>query len=134
VATFTIGKAAKAAGVTPRAVRLYESKGLVASPERTQSGYRLFTDDDIEALAFIRRGRSLGLSLDAIAEIMEISQRDAPCCDRTKALLAERLVEIDAAIADLRRLRETVATAQELDVDQATGVRCAVIEHAADPN
>ena len=68
--SYTIGEAAKTAGVTRRAVRLYESKGLLPVPDRTGSGYRLFTDDDIAILAFIRRGRSLGLSLDAIAEIL----------------------------------------------------------------
>ncbi len=129
--TFTIGQAAKESGTTPRAVRLYESRGLVASAERTTSGYRVFTDDDVEALTFIRRARSLGLSLDAIAEIMEISQRGIPCCDRTRALLADRLTEIDAAITDLELLRQTVVAAQELEVDQTTGARCAVIEQAA---
>ncbi len=134
MATFTIGQAAKKSGTTPRAVRLYESRGLVASAERTESGYRLFTDDDVAALSFIRRARSLGLSLDAIAEIMEISQRGIPCCDRTKALLADRLTEIDAAITDLQLLRQTVVGAQDLEVDQTTGARCAVIEQAPHSN
>ncbi|MGI9051088.1 MAG: MerR family DNA-binding protein [Ilumatobacteraceae bacterium] len=88
--------------MTPRAVRHYESKGVVPAPARTESGYRLFTDEDIAVLAFIRQGRSLGLSLDAMAEIIEISERGAPC-DRTDALLAQRVSEIDAAVADLQR-------------------------------
>lgn len=134
MAPFTIGQAAKKSGTTPRAVRLYESRGLVASAERTESGYRLFTDDDVEALTFVRLARSLGLSLDAIAEIMEISQRGVACCDRTKALLADRLTEIDAAITDLRLLRQNVVAAQDLEVDQRTGARCAVIEQASQPN
>lgn len=133
MASYTIGAAARAAGVTRRAVRLYESKGLLPAPERTKSGYRLFTNDDIEVLAFIKQGRSLGLSLDAITEIIEISERGAPC-DRTQALLAQRLTEIDAAIADLRRLRATVAGARRAKVDHATGARCAVIEQAATSN
>jgi len=111
VTSYTIGEAAKAAGVTPRAVRLYESKGLVPASVRTESGYRLFTDDDIAVFAFIRQGRSLGLSLDAIAEIIEISERGAPC-DRTDALLAQRVSEIDAVVADLERLRDTITAAR----------------------
>lgn len=126
----TIGDAAKAAGVTPRAVRFYEAKGLISSPERTGSGYRLFTDEDIDTLTFIRRGRSLGLTLDAIAEIIEISENGAPCCDRTNALLAQRLDEIDAAIGDLQRLRDTITRAQRVRVGQAPGSRCVVIEQA----
>lgn len=133
VTSYTIGEAATAAGVTPRAIRLYESKGLVAAPVRTESGYRLFTDDDIEVFAFIRQGRSLGLSLDAIAEIVEASKLGAPC-DRTAVLLAQRLSEIDAAIADLRRLRTTIRHAQRANVDQSSGARCAVIEQVGNSN
>ncbi len=131
--SYTIGQAAKTAGVTRRAVRLYESKGLLPVPDRTGSGYRLFTDDDIAILAFIRRGRSLGLSLDAIAEIIQISERCAPC-ERTDALLAQRLTEIDAAIADLHRLRETINDARRVKVDQSAGTRCAVIEQVTESN
>ena len=131
--SYTIGEAAKTAGVTRRAVRLYESKGLLPVPDRTGSGYRLFTDDDIAILAFIRRGRSLGLSLDAIAEIIQISERCAPC-ERTDALLVQRLTEIDAAIADLHRLRETINDARRVKVDQSAGTRCAVIERVTESN
>ncbi|CAN5206913.1 Cu(I)-responsive transcriptional regulator [soil metagenome] len=130
MSTYTIGDAARAAGVTPRAIRLWESRGLMPESDRTDSGYRVFTDADVEVLEFIRRGRGLGLSLDAIAEIMDIAASGEPCCDRTQSLLAQRVAEIDAAIADLRRLRETVVVAQRAEVDQRAGARCAVIEAA----
>lgn len=131
--TYTIGQAASAAGVTARAIRLYEARGLVGSAERTHSGYRLFTDDDISTLAFIRQGRSLGLSLDAIAEIIEISNRQSPC-ERTYVLLAQRLAEVDTAIADLQRLRTTIHNAQQRSLAGTNAIRCGVIEHAAKSN
>ncbi len=131
--SYTIGEAAKAAGVTARAVRFYESRGLVPTPDRSASGYRLFTDDDVDVLTFIRRGRSLGLSLDAIAEVLRISENGAPC-DRTKALLAQRLAEIDATITDLKRLRKAILSAQNGRDRRRTGSRCAVIEQALDSN
>lgn len=130
MAVHTIGEAARAAGVTTRAVRLYESRGLLAPAVRTDAGYRLFSDADVEVLAFIRRGRSLGLSLDAIAEIIAASDDGSPCCDRTQALLAQRLDEIDQAIADLQRLRAAVANAQQVKAEQRDGSRCVVIENA----
>ena len=126
---YTIGEAAKAAGVTPRAVRLYESKGLVANVGRTAGGYRVFTDEDVEVLAFVRRSRSLGLSLDAIAEIIEISETGAPC-DHTRVLLAQRVAEIDATITDLQRLRESIVRAQSVTCGERAAARCAVIEEA----
>ncbi len=131
MASYRVGAAAKAAGITSRAVRLYESKGLVPSADRTPAGYRLFTDEDIEVLTFIRRGRSLGLSLDAIAEIIAISDDGAPC-DRTRALLTQRVEEIDAAIADLQRLRQVITRAQHVKVDAPAGSRCVLIDQVAD--
>lgn len=125
--TYTVGEAAKAAGVTARAVRLYEAKGLVSELRRSMSGYRLFNDEDVETLAFVRRARSLGLSLDAIAEIIDISRNGAPC-ERTRALLDQRLAEIDATMADLLRLREAITAAQAIEC--GVGTRCAVIEGA----
>lgn len=127
---FTIGQAAQAAGVTARAVRLYESRGLIAAPSRTEAGYRLFTDEDVDTLTFIRDARTLGLPLGAISEIMELAKSASPC-ERTCALLDERISEIDAAIADLRRLRRSITDAQRAAAATPSGAtRCAVIERA----
>ena len=132
MAGHTIGQAAKAAGVTPRAIRLYESRGLLRSPQRTAAGYRMLTDDDVDVLAFIRRGRRLGLSLDAIAEIMKMADNGEPCCDRTQALLAQRLAEVDTALAELQRLRATIAQAQRVQKGQRAGSRCIVVDAIAE--
>ena len=131
--SYRIGEAAKAAGVTARAVRLYESKGLLPASGRSPSGYRLLTHEAVETLSFIRRARNLGLSLDAIAEISAIAENGAPC-ERTRALLAQRVAEIDAVIADLQRLRTTITGAQRASVDQSLSSRCAVIEQAPEPS
>lgn len=129
---YTVGEAARAAGVSTRAIRHYEERGLLPQVARSPSGYRLFSDEAVEVLAFIRRGRTLGLSLDAIAEIMLIAEKGAPC-ERTRALLAERLAEIDRTIADLRSLRETITTAATIAVDQTAATRCAIIESVRTP-
>lgn len=127
---FTIGQAAKAAGVTARAVRLYESRGLIPAPDRTATGYRLFTDEDVETLTFIRGARTLGLPLDAIGEVIELAKSGSPC-ERTCALLDQRLAEIDAAIVDLQRLRRSITNAQRAATSgTASAARCAVIELA----
>ena len=127
---YTIGQAACAAGVTARAVRLYESLGLIATPSRTEAGYRMFTDEDVDALTFIRSARTLGLPLDAIGEILELSKSASPC-GLTRALLDDRVSEIDAAIADLQRLRRAITTAQRAAVaSPSTATRCAMIERA----
>jgi MerR family copper efflux transcriptional regulator len=104
-ATMTIGQAAKAAGVTTKAVRLYEAKGLLPPAERSPAGYRLYACSDVEMLTFIRRARTLGLHLDGIRAILAFRSNGNPPCPTVRAMLEERITEIDQTILDLRALR-----------------------------
>ena len=126
--SYSIGEVASAAGVTARAVRLYESKGLLPPAERSRAGYRVFGDAHVEILAFIRQARGLGLSLEAISEILRLAESEVPC-GRTNALLDQRLDEIDRAIADLTHLRAKITAAKQAPA-RTDAVRCRVIEHA----
>lgn len=81
----------------------------------------------MELLAFIRQARSLGLSLESITEIAGLAERGAMPCERTDALLTQRLTEIDDAIADLQHLRHAITRARERPRARS-GIRCAVIE------
>jgi MerR family copper efflux transcriptional regulator len=92
----TIGQAAKAAGVTRKAVRVYEAKGLLTASERTTSGYRLYGARDVELLTFIRRARTLGLHLDDIREVLTIRNGGIPPCATVRDLLDDRIAELDA--------------------------------------
>ncbi len=67
---FTVGQVARAAGVSTKAVRLYEARGLLPVAARTAAGYRVFQESDVDTVRFIRRVRSLGLGLDAAADIL----------------------------------------------------------------
>ncbi|WP_435107372.1 MerR family transcriptional regulator [Nocardiopsis synnemataformans] len=66
IVEMTVGAAAKAAGVSAKAVRLWESKHLLPPAQRTEAGYRLFTDADVAVLCFIRQAKTLGLTLAEI--------------------------------------------------------------------
>ena len=65
---FTVGQAARATGLSPKAIRLYEAKALLPPAERTEAGYRLFSDEDLTTLRFIRQAKTLGLRLDEIGD------------------------------------------------------------------
>jgi len=75
---WTIGEAAVRAGVTRKAVRVYEANGLLPPPTRSRAGYRLFDDDDVGLLRFIRQARDLDLSLGQIADILHQTTPEAP--------------------------------------------------------
>ncbi len=68
-----IGEVAKLIGVSPKTIRYYHEIGLLAEPKRTESGYRLYTAQDLLRLQHIRRLRSPGLPLERIGEILQES-------------------------------------------------------------
>jgi len=79
----TVGQVAAAAGVSAKAVRLYEARGLLPPAARSAAGYRVFDESDVDTVRFIRRARSLGLSLDAAAEILATRRSGKVPCART---------------------------------------------------
>lgn len=107
-----IGEVAEAAGTTTKTLRFYEEQRLLPNPERSPSGYRDYSSDVIGRLDFIHRGRAAGLTLAQIRQILDIrDQGDAPCA-HVRDLLAHRLRDLDAQIAALTSLRETLAQLQ----------------------
>lgn len=132
-ARWTVGKAAQAAGLSAKAVRLYEAKGLLPAAERTESGYRTYTDEDITVLRFISQAKTLGLSLSEIRDILDLRRGGTTPCHHVVALLDERIRDIDRTITELRQLRHTLADtrahARQHQADHTDGV-CGIIEHA----
>ena len=130
--THTVGDAAKAVGVSAKAIRIWEAKGLLPPAARTQAGYRLFSDYDIAILRFILRARTLGLTLSEIKEILDLHRHGMAPCEQVTALLDKHIRDIDRAIADLRSLRTALAAAlQTARSDQRRGraaTVCRIIE------
>ncbi|MFE6649756.1 heavy metal-responsive transcriptional regulator [Nocardioides sp. NPDC057772] len=128
--TLTVGRAARAAGITPKAVRLYEAKGLLSPAERSDAGYRLYTDDDIATLRFIRQARTLGLRLDEIGDILDIRRAGAAPCHHVLRLVDQHIADIDRTIGELRQLRSTLVHTRKTAAEASAGDVCRIIEHA----
>ena len=132
----TVGAAAKAVGVSAKAIRIWEAKGLLPPAGRTESGYRLFTDDDIEILRFIIRAKTLGLTLPEVKSILDLHRQGTAPCEQVTALLDAHISDIDRAIAELRALRTTLSAAlQNARHDQHRGraaTVCRIIESSSD--
>jgi MerR family copper efflux transcriptional regulator len=135
-ASITVGEAARRAGVSRKAVRLYEAKGILPPAERTDSGYRTYSEADVQVLRFIRRARALGLRLEEIGRILDLQRRGAQPCGTVVQLLEGHLRDIDRTIRELRALRKDLATA--LGVAKSSAERgdevvvCPIIELPAD--
>jgi MerR family copper efflux transcriptional regulator len=133
---FTVGQVARAAGVSTKAVRLYEARGLLPPAARSAAGYRVFQASDVDTVRFIRRARSLGLGLDAAAEILATHRSGQAPCGRTGQLLEQRIAEIDHTLRELRELRASLVAARRTGADRAgdpkstAGGVCPMIEEA----
>ena len=111
--SMTIGQLAKAVGKTPRAVRLYETKGLIVPEARSRGGFRLYGPSALVRLRWILELSNLGLSLDDIQQMLE-EVGAAEVGDTAMSVLRDeyraRLTELDQQIARLTALRQAVTT------------------------
>lgn len=104
-----IGEVAKAAGMTPKALRFYEDQGLLPPARRGANGYRQYGDDSLAQLDFIARGRAAGLSVAQLRNIMAVREPGNAPCVHVRDTLAGQLAELDMKIAELTALRAGVA-------------------------
>lgn len=102
--TYTIGEAARLSGVSVRRLRFYSDKGLLPPAGRTDSGYRVFTDEELVRLDLIRCLRDAGVGLDAIRDVLS---RDLSLTDA----LTLRLRALEAEIAAQRRVASALRAA-----------------------
>ena len=110
MAGMTIGQLARRVGITPRAVRYYERISLLAPSERTTAGYRLYTEAEVERLAFIRRAQSQCLPLADIALILATRDGGTAPCRQARALAESRLRAVNAHIEELLVARQLLVS------------------------
>ena len=104
--SLTIGQLAAAAGVNLETVRYYERINLMPSPARTASGYRAYEAEHVRKLAFIRRARELGFSIEQIRALLALAQPSRASCAEVRKIAQTHLDEVRAKIADLAKTRK----------------------------
>ncbi len=104
-----ISQVAKRAGLPAKTIRYYEDIGLVR-PARGDNGYRSFSDQDVHKLTFLSRARALGFSIEDCRRLLALWEDTDRASSDVRSLAQEHLSRIEAKIADLAAMRETLST------------------------
>ena len=128
---YSIGDLSRRTGVKVPTIRYYEQMGLIDVPERSEGNQRRFGRAELERLAFIRHARDLGLTIDAIRQLIELSgHADRPCADADR-IAKEQLASVRERIARLQKLEKELERIATCCTGETVG-HCYVIRALSD--
>ncbi len=128
----TRGQLAKKAGVNPETIRYYERMGLLPEAIRTKSGYRLFSEEDVKRIRFIKKAKELGFSLKEIKELLALRFETKGECREVKKLAEEKLMDIQKRIEDLEKIKSTLEYLIEQCPEKGSILECPIITSIED--
>jgi DNA-binding transcriptional MerR regulator len=122
----SIGALSRQTGTKVQTIRYYEQIGLMNEPGRTEGGQRRYHASDLDRLAFIRHGRQLGFSLDAIREFLDLSDNPDQSCSHVDSIAQRQLVQVRQRMLRLRAL-EAELERMIANCDGGSGQDCNVL-------
>ena len=125
----TIGELARAAGVGVPTIRYYERAGLLPPPARTASNYRVYRDEAVARLRFIRRAQQLGFTLEEIKGLLELRVNRRTTCADVRSRAEAKITDIEARIRSLRQMRRALTKLAEECETHSNGIGCPLLEH-----
>lgn len=105
-----IGELAKSSGVNAKLIRHYESIGLIPKASRTESGYRIYSEQDIQFLRFIKRARGLGFSMKEIKKLVGLWRNRSRASREVKALATAHIDELEKKISEMQEMVANLKT------------------------
>jgi DNA-binding transcriptional MerR regulator len=124
VAQYTVSKLAQLIGTSPDTLRYYERIGLLPEADRSPAGYRLYGEDAIARVRFIKGAQHVGLRLEEIGELIAIFDQGMCPCGHTRRLLEDKLVHVEAEIASLNELRGEIRRMLDEQLPAVAGDGC----------
>ena len=127
-AAIRIGELAQRTGCTIETIRYYERVGLLRHPPRSAGRYRLYETEDVRRLAFVRRARELGFTLNEVRTLLALSaDHGDSTCGEVRELAARHLADVRVKIADLRAMERALTEAmRRCDAGQLSAERHAL--------
>ena len=108
---YTISQLANAAGIPATTLRYYERVGLLEAENRSAGNYRLYTEDSLGKLRFIRAAQGTGFTLDDIKMLLASEDGKVPRCGDVRPLIEERLADVQRKLRDLQEVKRTLQSA-----------------------
>lgn len=106
----TIGKVAATADISTDALRHYEREGLIKPSSISGSGYRLYNQDAVDRLHFIKQAQACGFTLAEIRELLVLGQHNSACCNDVRQLAIEKKLQLEAKIKALKAMSSSLDT------------------------
>jgi MerR family transcriptional regulator, copper efflux regulator len=106
----TISHVARQVGVQPSAIRYYEAQGILGPADRRPNGYRVYTNDAVKLLLFVKRAQALGITLREIKPLLNLATQGQQPCKHVKELARNHLRHINHKIQELQSLRNELRT------------------------
>ncbi|MCH9731728.1 MAG: MerR family transcriptional regulator [Actinomycetia bacterium] len=98
------------AQVNTQTLRYYERRGLLPEPERTQSGYRVYTSDAVRVVRFVKRAQQLGFTLDDIEDLLQLAEGGPESCQEARTMARTRIADLQLRIKELAIMRNALAS------------------------
>ena len=125
---FTIGKIAERAQVSTDSIRFYEREGLIIPAQKSDSGYRLYTEEAVRRIGFIKHAQQCGFSLAEIRELLELRSDDKSCCDDIYRLAIEKKLHLENKIRALDAMSKALShLIEQCSHDEKTLDQCPIL-------
>lgn len=108
-ARLTIGKLAQRAGISTDTIRFYEDERLLKPAAKSPAGYRLFSDDAVRRLVFIRHAQQCGMTLAEIRALLELKTDDTACCRDVRSLAIRKKLELEHKIKTMTTMSQALS-------------------------
>ena len=103
-----IGEVALASGISAKMIRYYESIGLIRPPARSAAGYRIYREDELHALRFVKRARSLGFSIAETDDLLGLWRDSSRASAKVKAVALKHVRDLEEKAAELQAMAKTL--------------------------
>jgi len=129
-----IGEVAKQIGVNPKTIRYYEEINLLPKSKRGENNYRVYSQEAVKRLSFVKKAQSLGFTLREIKEVLSLRDRGYKPCTHVRELLKQRITDLEQKLAELtvlgrelKKLEQEWAKLKSLEDERGVGI-CPQIE------